>query len=62
MNPHRRSIPTASVVLALVLFAGVLLMAYGQFNHDRMVLLLGLIITGLGAVRGVVLVGIPGKR
>lgn len=55
-------ISTWSVVLGVVLLCGVLSMAYGFYENSQMVLYVGLAITILGALDGIIFLTIlPGE-
>lgn len=54
MQESRTGTPIASLVVATVLLAGVLLLAYGYFQHNHAVLIAGLVVTGAGVLNGVV--------
>lgn len=47
-------VPTRSVVIGVILLFGVLSMAYGYFQDNQLMLYVGLAVTALGALNGII--------
>ncbi len=47
-------VPTKSVVIGVILLLGVLSMAYGYFQENQIMLYVGLAVTILGALNGII--------
>ena len=61
MNKSRAKVRPGVVLLAGVLLAGVLSLAYGHFGHNDLLFYTGLIITGAGVLNGAIRLALPGN-
>ena len=63
MHPRNRlvKVPTSSVVLGVVLLAGILISTYGYFQHSEIPLIIGLVVIGGGVLRGILGIAIKGR-
>jgi multidrug efflux pump subunit AcrB len=62
MKTSFRKIETSSVIIAVVMFIGVMFMGYGYFNYSHLMLLVGLVTTGASAFAALVLMPMMRSR
>jgi len=58
---HSATVSTTMIIIAIVLFIGILSIVYSQLQHNSHVLYLGLIITLAGVMCGIFRIAIQGK-
>ena len=61
MNREFTKTRPATVLLAIVLLVGILLVAFGHFENNDLVFYAGLIITGAGVINGIMKLAIRGN-
>ena len=61
MNKKPTKTRPGTVLLAIVLLAGILLLAYGHFQNNDLLFYAGLIITAAGVINGTVRLAIGGN-
>ena len=52
-STSRKAIPRRTVFVAAILLVGVLLMAYGYYHDIRVIVYVGLALTGMAAINGI---------
>ena len=61
MNRELTKTRPGTVLLAIVLLIGILLVGYGHFEDNDLIFYVGLIITGAGVINGIMKLAIRGN-